>query len=71
MRSAGCVRFDGMPVRQQPQTPATTRTCLARRNLERDRIQGRALHYGVVLVNVDAVLARIRQVLKAEAKEDA
>ena len=35
------------------------------------KIKADALDYGVVLVNVDAVLTRIRRALQAEAKEDA
>ncbi len=35
------------------------------------KMKADALHYGVVLVNVDAVLTRIRRALQAEAKEDA
>ncbi len=35
------------------------------------KMKADALHYGVVLVNVDAVLTHIRRALQAEAKEDA
>jgi hypothetical protein len=34
------------------------------------KIEADALQYGVVLINTDAVLRRIRQALQAEAKED-
>lgn len=36
-----------------------------------NKIEADALQYGVVLINTDAVLRRIRQALQAEAKEDA
>ncbi len=35
------------------------------------KMKADALRYGVVLINVDAVLTRIRRALQAEAKEDA
>jgi hypothetical protein len=35
------------------------------------KIEADALQYGVVLINTDAVLRRIRQALQAEAKENA